>query len=274
MQSGINYVDKSYCLTANKDYGLSIQISLNGFSFCIYDADKHRHVVLKNFPYSENIADVNFWAKEINRITENIINDIPAVKTPVKCLFISRKNVLVPKNIFSVNSIRSYVSFFFHLDELDEILYRYIPEVEAYCCFAMPNPVVSRIVSRFGKPDFFNQAYQIIRKVKNSGTGMNIVFCGSFMDISIFRENRLVLNNSFEIFDIKDIIYFISAISDKFDIKEAPIHVSGDILNSDIKKLKMFFPSIVKEYDRKISLLLGSDVAVKYHNLLSLQECE
>jgi hypothetical protein len=274
MQSGINYVDKSYCLTANKDYGLSIQVNLNGFSFCIYDTEKHKHVVLKNFPYSESITDVNFWTKEINRITEIVSDEIPDIKAPVKCLFVSRKNVLVPKSIFSVNNIRSYLSFFFQLDELDEIHYRYIPELDGYCCFAMPSPVVSRIISRFGESNFFNQTYQIISRTKNSGTNMSIVFCGNFMDISIFRENRLVLNNSFDIFDIKDIIYFIAAISDKFEVKEAPIYISGDILNSDIKRLKMFFPAIVQEYNRKISLLLGSDVAVKYHNLLSLQECE
>ncbi|MDR1341382.1 MAG: DUF3822 family protein [Prevotellaceae bacterium] len=273
MQSGINYVDKSFCLTANKDYRLSIQVSLNGFSFCIYDADKQKHVVLKNFPYSENIADVNFWVKEINRIMENM-TDIPAVKTPVKCLFISRKNVLIPKSVFSVNSIRSYVSFFFQLDELDEIHYRYIPEIEGYCCFALPSPVVSKIISRFDKPDFFNQAYQTICRAKDVDTGMNIVFCGNFMDVSVFKDSRLVMNNSFEIFDVKDTVYFISAISDKFGLKDMPVHISGDISNSEVKKLKMFFPSIIQEYNRQISLLLGAEIAAKYHNLLSLQECE
>jgi hypothetical protein len=274
MQSGINYVDKSFCLTADKDYGLSIQVSLNGFSFCIYDADKQKHVVLKTFPYSENIADVNFWVKEINRITGNMIDDIPAVKTPAKCLFISRKNVLIPKSIFSVNSIRSYISFFFQLDELDEIHYRYIPEIEGYCCFALPSPIVSKIISRFGKTDFFNQVYQIIHRAKNAGTGMNIVFCGNFMDISIFKDSNLILNNSFEIYDLKDIIYFISAISDKLNIKDIPIYISGDISNSEVKKLKAFFPSVIQEQNRKISLLLGSEISAKYYNLLSLQECE
>jgi hypothetical protein len=274
MQSGINYVDKSFCLTANKDYRLSIQVSLNGFSFCIYDADKQKHVVLKTFPYSENIADVNFWVKEINRITGSITDDISAIRTPVKCLFISRKNVLIPKSIFSANSIRSYISFFFQLDELDEIHYKYIPEIEGYCCFAIPSPIVSKIVSRFGKSDFFNQAYQIIHRAKNAGTGMHIVFCGNFMDISIFKDNKLILNNSFEIFDIKDIIYFISAISDRLNTKDILIYISGDISNSDARKLKTFFPYIIQEYNRKISLALGSEISAKYYNLLSLQECE
>ncbi|MDR2286717.1 MAG: DUF3822 family protein [Prevotellaceae bacterium] len=274
MQSSIDYVDRSYCLTANKDYRLSIQVSLNGFSFCIYNPDKHKHVVLKNFPYSENVADINLWLKEINRIAESMTADIAAIKTSVKCLFISRKNVLIPKNIFSANSIGSYISFFFQLDEFDEIHYQYIPEIEGYCCFALPSPIVSKIISRFGKSDFYSQSYQIIRRTKNYGTGMSIVFCDNFMDISIFKNNKLVLNNFFEIFDIKDIIYFVSSISDKFAVKDIPIYMSGNISNSEIKKLKKFFPSIVQEQNREISLLLGSEVSTKYYNLLSLQECE
>jgi hypothetical protein len=103
---------------------------------------------------------------------------------------------------------------------------------------------------------------------------MDIVFCGNFMDISLFKDNKLILNNSFEIFDIKDIAYFISAISDRFEVKDMPVRISGDISNSEVKKLKMFFPSIVQEHNRKISLLLGTEIAAKYYNLLSLQECE
>jgi hypothetical protein len=273
MQFGVDYVDKSYSLAGNKDYRLSVQVSLNGFSICIYDTDKQKYVVLKHFSYSENITDFNIWTKEINRIAENI-TDYIHTEAPVKCLFISRKNVLIPKDIFSVNNIRPYISFFFQLDELDEIHYKYIPEIDAYCCFALPSPVVSKIISRFGKSDFFNQAYQIICRAKNSGTGMNVVFCCNFMDISIFQDNKLILNNSFEIFDIKDIIYFISAISNKFKIRDMPIYMSGDISMDEIRKLKKFFPSIIQEQNRKISLLLGSEIATKYYNLLTLQECE
>jgi hypothetical protein len=276
MQAGIDYVDKNYCLTGDKNYRLSIQVGLNGFSFCIYDADKQRHVVLKHFPYSENIVDFNIWTKEINKIAESMADYIHSAKPLVNCLFISRKNVLIPENIFFANNIRSYISFFFQLDELDEIHYKYIPEFKAYCCFALPSPVVSKIISRFNNPNFFNQAYQIISRAKNSvtSTGMNIVFCTNFMDISIFKDNQLILNNSFEISDLRDIIYFISAIYSKFKMEDAPIYISGDISTHETGKLKKIFPSIIQEQHKKISLLLGSDISTKYYNLLSIQECE
>jgi hypothetical protein len=274
MQFGIDYVDKSYCLTENKNYRLSIQVSLNGFSLCIYDVDKQKHVVLKHCAYSENVADLNIWGKEINRIADSVADNIAVIKTPVKCLFTSRKNVLIPKDIFSVNNIKSHLSFFFQLDELDEIHYRYIPEIEGYCCFTLPSPVVSKIISRFGKTDFYNQTYQIIRRVNDCKTGMNVVFCDNFMDVSIFQDSKLILNNSFEIFDIKDVIYFISAIFAKFDVKDIPVYLSGNISNSEVKKLKKFFPSIVQEQNKKITLLLGSEVSTKCYNLLSLQKCE
>ncbi|MDR1584139.1 MAG: DUF3822 family protein [Prevotellaceae bacterium] len=274
MQFGINYVDKSYSLTENKNYRLSIQVSLNGFSFCIYDINKQKHVALKNFSYSEDIVDANIWIKEIDKIMKEIAGSIPTIKTTVKCLLISPKNVLIPQSIFSANNIKSYITFFFQLDELEEIHYKYIPEIEAYCCFVLPSPIVSKIISCFGKSEFFNQTYQVIRRKKNYSMGMNIVFCGNFMDMCIFKDNKLILNNSFEILDIRDIIYFISAISDKLDIKGIPMYVSGDISIDEVKVLKQFFPFIVQEQNRKISLQLGTEISAKYYNLLSLQECE
>jgi hypothetical protein len=274
MQYGIDYVDKTYCLTENKNYRLSIQVSLNGFSFCIYDVNKQKHVVLKHLFYSENITDYNIWVKEINRIADEVTGNIALVKLPLKCMFISRKSVIIPKNVFSANNIKSYISFFFQFDELDEIHYRYIPEIDGYCCYALPSPVVSKIISRFGDADFYNQTYQIIRRINGYQTGMVIMLCDNFMDISIFQDNKLILNNSFEIFDVKDIIYFISAVSAKFDVKDIPIYISGNISSGDVKKLKKFFPSIVTEQNRKIAVLLGSEVATKYYNLLLLQQCE
>jgi hypothetical protein len=104
--------------------------------------------------------------------------------------------------------------------------------------------------------------------------GMNIVFCHNFMDISIFKNNKLILNNSFEIFDLKDIIYFISATYNKLKMENAPIYISGDISTNEIRKLKKIFPSIIQEQNKKVSLLLGSDISTKYYNLLSIQECE
>jgi hypothetical protein len=270
MQFGIDYVDKSYCLTENNNYRLSIQVSLNGFSFCIFDIDKQKHVVLKHCFYSENITDLNIWVKEINKIADSETDSLAPIPPPVKCLFLSRKNVLVPKSIFSANHIKSYISFFFQLDELDELHYRYIPEIEGYCCYALPSPIVSKIISRFGKADFYNQTYQIICRGSEHKTGMNVVFCDNFMDINIFQDCKLILNNSFEVFDIKDIIYFISAISVKFGIQGIPIYMSGNISNSDVRKLKKFFPSIIQEQNKKIALLLGSEVSAKYYNLLSL----
>jgi hypothetical protein len=230
--------------------------------------------VLKHLFYSENITDFNVWVNEINKIADEITDNIAPVKLPLKCVFLSRKNVIIPKSVFSMNNIKSYISLFFQLDELDEIQYRYIPEIDGYCCYALPSPVVSKIISRFGNADFYNQTYQIIRRINGYKTGMIIMFCDNFMDVSIFQNNKLILNNSFEIFDVKDIIYFISAVSAKFDVKGIPIYMSGNISNSDVKKLTNFFPSIVMEQDRKIRVLLGSEVAAKYYNLLLLQQCE
>jgi hypothetical protein len=272
MQSNIDFVDKSFSVNEKKNYRLSIQVSLSGFSFCLYDFDKQKHVLLKKYSYSRNIADINLWVTEIKNITENMMEKISPIAT--KCLFLTQKTVLIPKTVFSETNIRSHLSLSFHLDELDEIQYRYVPEIEGYCCFAIPSPVISEIISRFGNVDIFNQTYQVIRRPEITENRMTIVFCGNFLDISIFKNNKLVMNNSFEIFDIKDVIYFISAILKKFDIQNIPIYISGEILSRELISLNTCFPNIIPNRDKKISLLLGSEISSNYYNLLTLHKCE
>ncbi|MDR1897454.1 MAG: DUF3822 family protein [Prevotellaceae bacterium] len=272
MQLNCDFVDKSFSLTKNRNYRLSIQISLNGFSFCIYDVDRQKHVVFKDYGYSTDISDYDSWSQETEAITELV----PVSRIPAKCLFVSRKNVLIPANIFDEKNLKNYLSFSFNVDSLEEIQYKYIPEIEGYCSFSIPSNIISPIKNRFTDVQFFNTSYQVIRRMRKTDyeTYMEIVFCENYMDVTIFKEKKLIFNNSFEIFDLKDVIYFTSVVINRFDISQIPIYTSGKISNAEIMELTKYFPEIIQHQNKRITLLLGIETSSKFYNLLSLYECE
>jgi len=268
----MEFVDKSFNLT-DKNYRLSIQISLNGFSFCVYDTLKQKHVFIKSCNYPRNITDYNVWTSEIS----TIIKEIPVQPQTLSCLFLTNKNVFIPKNVFVESKLRSYFALSFHLEELDEIHYKYIPEIDGYCVFAIPSPIVSEIGRSFEKTQYYSQAYKSIKEsvAKQQDNIMRIVFCHNFMDISVFKDKKFIINNSYEIYDLKDIIYYISALRNKLELTDVPIYVSGQMPNTEIKKeLSNYFPNVFQEQVKRIALMFGNETASQHYNLLSLHECE
>lgn len=268
----MDFVDKSFNSTECIKYRLSIQISLNGFSFCIFDTETQKHVMLKSYPYSASITDYNSFAKEVG----SLLNNIPVSNIPVKCLFITHKNTLIPDEIFSEKKIRSFMSFLFPLEELDEIHYNYIPSVKGYCGCIIPSPVAAEIGVRFHGVKFYSQAYLSVQQTlsKAEATKLRVIFCPNFIDISVVKDNVLILNNSFEISDIKDAVYFISALINKFELKDSPIYLAGDISLTEVKNLKNYFPALIQEQNKRIALLFGHEISLNHYNLLSLHECE
>jgi hypothetical protein len=248
---------------------------LSGFSFCIYDQARQKHVMLKGF--SVNEPDFDIWCGKF----DEFLLQIPVSSIPVNCLFVSPKHTFIPADAFDATKLKQYLSFFTPLDDLDEIHYTLVPLINGYCCFAMPNYVVTTLFQRFGKVRFFSQAYQNLMQVsgKQHKNKIGMMFCNNFMEITVFKDNKFVLNNSYEIANGYDIIYFIAALNNVLDLSHPTIYTSGETFiassNTDLVGcLQSYFPNLVQNVNRRIALLLGSDISTKYYNLLSLHECE
>jgi hypothetical protein len=230
--------------------------------------------VVRSYSYTKNTEDYNLWHEELY----DIAKQMPALNsdTSVRCLYLTRKNVFVPDAVFDETRLKDYLSFSFALEELDEIHRIRIPEISAYNCFAIPSMVVSEIKRRFRSAVFINQTCNVLQltKKKYYETKMNIMLCEYFTDITIFKNNMFVFNNTFETTNVKDILYFVSALKDKFDARQIPIYVSGKISLSELKELKNYFPEIMQEHDKKTMMILGPDISSKYYNMLRLHECE
>jgi hypothetical protein len=230
--------------------------------------------VVRSYSYTKNVEDYNLWHEELYDIAKQLPALNPDIS--VRCLYITRKNVFVPDPVFDETRLKEYLSFSFMLEELDEIHRIRIPEIGAYNCFAIPSMVVSEIKRRFKNAVFINQTCNVLRltKKKYYETKMNIMLCEYFTDITIFKNNMFIFNNTFETTNVKDILYFVSALKDKFDVRQIPIYVSGKISLSELKELKNYFPEMMQEHDKKTMMILGPDMSSKYYNMLRLHECE
>ncbi|MDR2424152.1 MAG: DUF3822 family protein [Prevotellaceae bacterium] len=272
MQLSFKFVDKSFRPANAAIYRLSIQISLNGFSFCVFDTVKNKHVVLKHYIYTKNI--LQDWCDEIAEILADI-RDIDS-KTPAVCLYVTRKNVIIPPEILDEKTIKQHLSFWFDIEEEEEIHTRRIQEIDASICYLIPSWLITKLHTRFSNLKFLNQTCHHIRQICNdpNDTKMKLVFCGNFIDLTVFKDNALMFNNTFTYSSIVDAAYFLVAVAKKIDTLQAPLHVSGDVSIAEIDELNRCFPNMQQNHDKKMTLRLGKETSSRFYNILLLNECE
>ena len=269
-----DFIDKSFDFARIEKYRLSIQIDLNGFSFCIYDLAHSKHVVLKNIFYRKTISDYADLSKAIAEIIEN--DRLLKIRyQATNCVYVSPKSTLIPEELFSETRLRNYLEFMQTLDELDEIRYKHIPELKCYTVFAMPSPVVVEITKYQSHSIFLNQSYKTLRDaVRRRTDNLMVSFHPGFADITLFRNGQLQLHNVFDIHDNLDALYYIAAIVKQFDAETVPIRVFGEISSHDLQQLMQHLPTIETEHNRRMTLLVGYERSCRYHSLLNLYECE
>lgn len=273
MQLSFKFVDKSFRLAGNAAvYRLSIQISLNGFSFCVFDTVKNKHVVLKHYIYTKNI--LQDWSDEI----ADILADMREIdsKIPAVCLYVTRKNVIIPADIFDEKTIKQHLLFWFDIEEEEEIHTRRMPEIDAYICYLIPSWLITKLHLRFNNLKFLNQTCYHMRQIcsEPNDTKMKLVFCGNFIDLTIFKNNALIFNNTFAYSNIIDAAYFLVAVAKKVGTLQAPLYVSGDVSIAEIIELYHCFPNIHQNHNKKMTLRLGKETSSKFYNILLMSECE
>ena len=273
----LNFVDKSFDVKRLTHYRLSIQISLNGFSFCVFDQSLSKHIILRHYQYNKNIINYDDLISEVETILAS--DAYLALKYPnCSCIYISPKHTLIPDKLFVEDKLRSYLEFVSPLDELDEIHYYNFFKTDVYSIFIVPSPIASRLISSYGKIRFLNQSYLLIHSCLK-GTESSSVYINlheGMANIALCHNKQFKLHNSFEIFHLNDAVFYLNALLSQFNIKpqSIPVFISGDILREEIDELTKFFPLLKINNNHRMSMLIGSENSYRYYNLLMVHECE
>lgn len=277
----LNFVDKSFDIKRLIYYRLSIQISLNGFSFCVFDENSSRHVILRNYQYTKSINSYDDLITEIDLIFQKD-NYLSFDYIYCTCVYISPKHTLIPNEVFIKEKLRTYLEFIAPLDELDEIHYYNFRNTNICSIFAIPSQVASKLISYYKKILFISQSTPLINsclKIKDKeGTynGIHINLNDGTADIAIIVNNQFQLHNSYQIFHLNDAVYYIGALLHQFNLKfqQTPVYISGDILKEEIDELTKYFSMLRINNNHRMSILIGYENSYRYFNLLIAHECE
>lgn len=279
----IDLIDKSLDKENTRNYHLSIQADLNGFSFCILDIGKKIYLGLRHYQLEDIYSTENY----VDKLTE-IFNEDNLLNRQFQSssfVYLTQKSTLIPESFFDKSNLKAYFEFNQSLNELDEINYNFIAEINAYNIFTVPNYIVNEVVNRLKNVNLFHQATPFIKSIfeKDIKTESECVYVNmnnKFIDIAVAVQNRLLLYNTFQFQKETDLLYFILYIYNQLnlDTRNSKLYISGEQSDKTryYNELKKYITTVkyLEPVDFLFSGVLEKYEKYKFLNLFNLVSCE
>lgn len=239
---------------------LSIQVSLSGLSFCVFDTITNKVLLHNSVGFKKNeVIDSQLW----NTFVDNTI--LSKTYDEIIVLHDNNINTFVPKPLFDLDNIASYLQYnvkvfetdFFAVDEINtyEINNIYVPFVN----------INNFLLDQFETFNYKNTNSILIQKIldKSKNIEEKQVFVHiqeKHFEIIVVKNQELLLFNSFEYATPEDFIYYILFTFEQLQLNPEliSIYLFGTISKDDS------FYKIAYKFIRNCNLLDVSKNAKTY----------
>jgi len=286
-----SYVDKAIVKADhnysdfNKNYSLSIQLSLDGFSLSFLNTESNKYLAFESYAIQE-IDDYEVLAKELG----NLLDQLDIIKrrfSRVNILFEGSKSTLVPQPLFDENALKDYFKFSHKLNYDEEVRFDKLSNLQAYNVYALPKPIHELIKARFINYNIQHSLSSLIEgllvKFKNQEISDRIFVNvrPSYIDILFFQNSKLLFCNTFKYKTSEDFAYFLLNAIEQLQLNPETIDL---FLMGEIDKSSQTYELLYK-YIRSIEFMERNDFFVYsyaldelpshyFYNLLNANTCE
>ena len=234
---------------------LSIQISLDGFSFCIFDKDLVDVIFLKKFEFSERAQN----PEQLLNFIKQIFEKENVLKEKFESVNISHQNnlaVLVPESLYDSEYKADYLKYSVKVLQDDSIAVEDIENYEAknvYIPFTAVNNFMKEIYGEFESLHTSTVLLNsLLKYFKNTIKKYFFVNVSKHSIELVYMQNgEIQLYNSFLYYTKEDFIYYILFAMEQLglDPDSQPVTFIGDIE----KEYSLY--SITYQYVRHVNFL-------------------
>ncbi|UQD57068.1 DUF3822 family protein [Flavobacterium sp. K5-23] len=246
-------------ITDKKYKKLSIQVSLNGLSFCCFDSLNHTILSVKEVQFDTFDKTI-----KIEELFADAFRENPELKDSYDEILVIHNNNLstfVPAPLFDENFLGSYLQYntkvfktdFFAFDEISNYSINavYIPYVNINNFF----------IDQFGSFDYKHANSVLVTKLldaskNNDDKKMIVNFNPGHFEIIVIQNQKLLLFNSFDYQTPEDFIYYLLFVAEQMSMnpESFKLELLGTISKEDD------FYTIAYKYIRDVSFYDVSDL--------------
>lgn len=231
---------------------LSIQFSLDGFSFCISDAKTKEIQLVSDYVFDEQTT-LDTLLTNIKEVF-NSDNDLHHDFNSVEIIHQNNLFTIVPSLFFDENYLNTYLKYNVQTLPNDYIVFDEIESINAKNVYIPYVHINNYLFQSFGAFDFKHHTTVLLEKIvktyRNNFDKLFFVHVSKTnIDIIVTHYNNLILCNSYIVNSKEDFIYYILFVAEQLQMNpdNLQLYLMGDI-DEDSE-----FYSITYQYIRNIS---------------------
>jgi len=248
---------------------LSIQFSLDGFSFSVFDIDLQEFIVFKEYVFESKKTSPEQLLIHIKQVF--LAEKILAVKfEKILVVHVNNLSTFVPFSLFEEDNLDTYIKFNNKIYNSDFFVYDFIINQDMVSVFVPYVNVNNFLIDQFGSFEYKHYSSILVENLLNNYANRDTIkifinINTSHFEIIIGKQKKMLLYNTFEYKTVEDFIYYIlfSMEQLKLSVEEVEVELLGKINKEDDLFIALY------KYVRNVSLLKYKS---KYNSLLSITD--
>lgn len=264
METGLHFMmeRKKIKLTYNsidynnlEDCQLSIQLSLDGFSFCILNNDLKEIIAISHESFSDSSPTPEKHLENISNLfqTEELLQK---KYQSINVTHVNELSTLVPKPLFDAENLKQYIKYSSKIYKNDYIVFDAIENhdmINVYVPFVHIN---NFLLDKFGGFEYKHSSSVLVENLLNTYkySERPHLFVNIFerhMEMVAISDNKLIFYNSFKFETKEDFIYYILFTAEQLEFNPDKFEL---LFSGLINKESELF-QIAYTYVRNVSLL-------------------
>ncbi len=242
-----------------KDYcRLSIQISLNGLSFCVLDTISNKIIDAQRVQFTKELPP-DLVLKELRQLLEK--NQIDhSVFLDVVVVHRNHLFSLVPKPMFDVSELANYLKFNVRILANDQLAHDEFENLEMVNVYVPFMNINNYIYDLFGEFVYKHHGTVMIQSLMGIHTRKELVcyvhLANMQMDVTVISNKKLLFFNCFDNGSDEDFLYYLLFTFEQLqlDPETIPLKLFGEIDEDDSLYL------LCHQYVRHLSIMKTTNV--------------
>jgi Protein of unknown function (DUF3822) len=240
-------------ITDKKYKKLSLQVSLTGLSFCVFDTLNHKVLSVKEVHF-----DTFHKATKIEELFADAFRDNPELKDSYDEIVVIHNNNLstfVPEPLFDENYLGSYLQYNTKVFETDFFAFDEISNYQMNAIYIPYVNINNFFIDQFGSFNYKHANSILVTKLldaskNNDDKKMIVNFNLGHFEIVVVQNQKLHLFNSFEYQTPEDFLYYLLFTAEQLNMnpENFKLELLGTIAEEDD------FYQLAYKYIRNVSL--------------------
>jgi len=245
----LNFVDESFDLKLASEYHISIQVGLDGFSFCVLNVLKNKYLVFRHIPLI--VGKLQFLSKKVESIfdQDEILN---ASYRTVSITFATNKATLSPKEYVDSSCYLKVGNLTNEISRAEDIRADDLPGFSYKLLYCYPKELLTFFYRKYTDFQFRHKSIILLNSVLDQRSEKKktllINFDKKYIRMIALKGMQISLFNSFYFKNESDFLYFTLNIchSLQFDAESDEIIIGGYVADdsSYVRQLKKYFSNV------------------------------